>query len=132
MTKKDMRRITQRKPSRKLQNELKQIEIEKLSKIFKDISDDKKELAQSLIEEAAFMKITLDVLKVRIQLDGPTYEFKQGKQEMIIENPAQKSYNTMINRYNSICNSLLNLLPDEVNKTDQVDKLAELLSRRGS
>jgi|SRR5690625_1372797 len=126
------RKITQRKPSRKLQNELKQIEVEKLSNIFNDISADKKELAQSLIEEAAFMKITLDILKVRIQLDGPTYEFKQGKQEMIIENPAQKSYNTMINRYNAICNSLLNLLPNDTTKTDEVDKLAELLARRGS
>lgn len=129
MTKKKERKITQRNPSRKLQNELKEFEIEKWHKIFEGISDDKKELAKSLIDEAAFMKITLDVLKVRIQLDGPTYPFEQGSQKMIVENPAQKSYNTMINRYNAICNSLINLLPDE--KTDKGDdRLAELLARR--
>src|SRR5699024_1742469 len=71
MTENKAQKITQRKPSRKLQNELKEIEITKWNKLFRDISSDKKEVADRLIEEAAFMKITLDILKVRIQLDGP-------------------------------------------------------------
>lgn len=126
------KRINERNPSRRLQDELKEKEIEKLKEMFSGISDDKKKLADNLIEEAAFMKITLDVLKVRIQLDGPTYEFKQGKQQMIVENPAQKSYNTMINRYNAICNSLVNLLPQDAKESNEDDKLVELLSRRAT
>lgn len=129
MSEKKERKITQRKPSRKLQNELKEIEVEKWNKVFAEISDEKKEVAQRLIEEAAFMKITLDILKVRIQLDGPTYDFKQGKQEMIVENPAQKSYNTMINRYTTLCNSLFNLLPKDGPKEED-DGFAEFVSRR--
>ena len=32
---------------------------------------------------------------------------------MFVENPAQKSYNTMINRYTAAYNKLFDLLPDE-------------------
>lgn len=113
MSKENKLVITQRKPSRKLQNELKDIHMKKWSEVLHDVVEDKKEVAKRLIEEIAFMQVTLDILKVRIQLDGPTYEFKQGKQEMIVENPAQKSYNTMINRYTATLNSLINLLPKD-------------------
>lgn len=102
-----------RKPSRKKQDQWISEEIKKWDDVFENISDDKKQVASRLIEQVAFMKITLDILKINIQLDGATYMFKQGKQEMIIENPAQKSYNTMINRYTAACNALFNLLPQE-------------------
>lgn len=122
-----------RKPSRKKQDELIAAEIEKWNEVFKDISDDKKEVASRLIEQAAFMKVTLDILKVNIQLDGATYWFEQGKQKMIVEHPAQKSYNTMINRYTTVCNSLFNLLPKGNEQGDnEDDKLDELLARRNS
>ena len=121
--------MSARKPSRKKQDELIAAEIEKWHEVFKDISSDKKEVARRLIEQAAFMKVTLDILKVNIQLDGATYLFRQGKQEMIIENPAQKSYNTMINRYTTVCNSLFNLLPKEVAQ-EKDDGFEEFLMRR--
>ena len=122
-------RMSLRKPSRKKQEELIAKEIEKWNALFKEISEDKRKVAQRLIEEAAFMKVTLDILKVNIQLDGPTYKFKQGKQEMIIENPAQKSYIQMINRYNTVCNSLFNLLPED-KKKEEDDGFEEFLRRR--
>lgn len=125
--------MSSRKPSRKKQDELIAEEIAKWNEVFAGISDDKKEVASRLIEQAAFMKITLDILKVNIQLDGATYLFEQGKQKMIIEHPAQKSYNTMINRYTTVCNSLFNLLPKgNDSNDDEDDKLAELLNRRAS
>lgn len=93
-------------------------EIESWAGIFDSISDDKKQIATKLINEVAFMKTTLDILKINIQLDGATYLFKNGKQEMIVEHPAQKSYNTMINRYTATCNSIFNLLPKDVTQDD--------------
>ncbi len=48
---------------------------------------------------------------------------------MYVENPSQKSYNTMINRYNATCNSLFNLLP-KGNDGEEDDGLDELLNRR--
>lgn len=110
-----------RKPSRKKQDEVINEEIEKWNEVFLHLEDDKKQVADKLIEQAAFMKVTLSILKVNIQLDGPTYWMKQGKQEMLVENPAQKSYNTMINRYTATCNALFNLLPKD-NSSDADDE----------
>lgn len=118
-----------RKPSRKKQEELIKEEISKWDTVFKDISDDKKQVANRLIEQVAFMKITLDILKINIQLDGATYTFKQGKQEMIIENPAQKSYIAMMNRYTAACNALFNLLPKEIPKEPD-DGFEDFIGRR--
>lgn len=118
-----------RKPTRKKQDELIAEEVEKWNEVFKNISDDKKQVASRLIEQVAFMKITLDILKINIQLDGATYWFEQGKQKMIVEHPAQKSYNTMINRYTAACNALFNLLPKESN-TETDDGFEAFVNRR--
>lgn len=98
----------------KKQDELIAAEIAKLQEIFKDISEDKQKVAKRLIERVAFMTITLEILEDNIKAKGPTYLFKQGNQKMYVENPAQKSYNTMINRYTAAYEKLFNLLPKEV------------------
>jgi hypothetical protein len=103
----------------KKQNELISEETERLQEIFEDISDDKKEVAESLIERVAFMTITLKILEDDIKSKGPTYLFKNGKQEMYVENPSQKSYSTLINRYTAAYGKLFDLLPkDKQNELD--------------
>ncbi|WP_398439064.1 hypothetical protein [Sedimentibacter sp.] len=107
------------KLSKTKQDELIYTEINKMLEQFKEISDDKRKLAMRLIERAAFMTITLQILEDNIKSKGPTYLFEQGAQKMIIENPSQKSYNTMINRYTTIYDKLISLLPkEETNKTE--------------
>ena len=95
------------------QNELIAKETERLHAIFEDISDEKKEVAESLIERVAFMTITLKILEDDIKNKGPTYLFENGKQRMYVENPSQKSYSTMINRYTAAYGKLFDLLPKE-------------------
>ncbi|USK48876.1 hypothetical protein LIT38_20415 [Bacillus sp. CMF12] len=102
------------KLSRKKQDELIAKEIDKWHVIFKDISNEKRNAATRLIERVAFMTITLEILEDEIKLKGPTMKFKNGPQEMIVENPSQKSYNTMVNRYTAACDKLFNLLPKEI------------------
>jgi hypothetical protein len=101
------------KMSRKKQDELIQQEIERFKVIFEFLAEDKKRVAQRLIERVAFMTITLQILEETIKTKGPTYTFVNGSQRMIVENPAQKSYNAMINRYTSAYEKLFNLLPKE-------------------
>jgi hypothetical protein len=101
------------KLSKVKQNELIEKEIEKFNEILKDLTEEKKEVAQRLIERVAFMTITLQILEDTIKTKGPTYLFKNGSQKMMVENPAQKSYNAMINRYTSAYEKLINLLPKE-------------------
>lgn len=101
------------KLSAKKQDELIDEIIEKWNEILSDIDVTKLEAAQNLIEEAAFMQVTLSELKNKIKREGATYVMKNGKQNMRVEHPAQKSYNTMINRYTTACNHLIALLPKD-------------------
>ncbi|WP_246238108.1 hypothetical protein [Alkalicoccus luteus] len=93
-------------------------EISKLQEILSEISEEKQKAAAKLIERVAFMTVTLQILEDDIKRKGPTYKFKQGAQEMIVENPSQKSYNTMINRYTAAYDKLFSLLPKEAPKDD--------------
>jgi hypothetical protein len=117
------------KLSTKKQNEMISKEIEKLEEIFADISEDKLKVARRLIERVAFMTITLQILEDDIKRKGPTYKFEQGKQKMVVENPSQKSYNTMINRYTAACKELFNLLPKEAQQ-EQDDGFDSFIGER--
>jgi hypothetical protein len=105
------------KLSRKKQDELIQKEVDRLNAVFDDLPDNEKEVAKELIERIAFMTIQLEILEDNIKTKGPTYTFQNGKQKMIVENPAQKSYNTMMNRYTAAYKELFNLLK-KINNSD--------------
>lgn len=111
------------------QNDLIAEEKQKLNSLFNEISDDKKKVASRLIDRVAFMTITLQILEDDIKDKGPTYLFENGKQKMFVENPSQKSYNTMINRYTASCKELFNLLPKGKQKDDD-DDFMEFLGER--
>lgn len=104
-------------------------EIADWNRILGELTDEKRAGAHRLIEQAAFMKVTLEELQEQIKRDGPVYHFKNGKQEMLIEHPAQKSYNTMINRYTTAVDKLLGYLPREVAK-EVDDGFANFVSER--
>ncbi|MGE6516647.1 hypothetical protein [Lysinibacillus sphaericus] len=108
------------KISKKMQDELIAAEIKRLENIFVDIPPEKLEVAKRLIERVAFMTITLEILEDEIKTKGPTYLFKNGTQQMIVENPAQKSYNAMINRYTTAYDKLIGLFP-KGESSDEVD-----------
>jgi hypothetical protein len=118
------------KLSTKKQNELIETEREKLSGIFEDISEDKKEVAARLIDRVAFMTITLQILEDDIKKKGPTYLFENGKQVMYVENPSQKSYNTMINRYTASCGKLFDLLGNNDNGEQDDDGFESFVNKR--
>lgn len=88
-------------------------EINRLTNLFKDIDANKRLTAKGLIEEASFMKATLQELKVMIDEHGPIDEMPQGEYSILREHPALKSYNTMVQRYTNIINQLTNLHPKE-------------------
>lgn len=86
----------------------------RLKSILEQISEDKREVAKDLIKELVFMCETLDELKENVKENGAITKFEQGKQKMMIENPAMKSYNTTIQRYGAIYKQLIDLVPKEV------------------
>lgn len=102
-------------------------EIGELSKIFKDIDQERKQFADRLIQQCAFMLTTLSELQETLNEQGSIELFVNGKQEMLREHPAAKTYNTMIKNYNSTIKQLLDMLP-EGNKAEQ-DELLGFLGR---
>ena len=84
-----------------------------LKDILEKIPEDKKTVAGRLADELIFMQATLADIKKQIKEYGTIELFKNGKQEMLRENPALKSYNTTIQRYSALYKQLTDLLPKE-------------------
>ncbi|EEB35739.1 hypothetical protein ANHYDRO_01405 [Anaerococcus hydrogenalis DSM 7454] len=105
-------------------------EINKFRKFIKDLDTEEKRMAMNMVNELAFMKITLEDLKKEVNANGVVTEMPQGEYSITRENPALKSYNTMIQRYNST----LKQLDDYINKispqTDELDTLSQFLQKR--
>ncbi|EQJ93933.1 TPA: hypothetical protein KOB80_003206 [Clostridioides difficile] len=91
-------------------------EINRLNRIFKDVDEKKKKSVEGLIQESAFMRITLEELKENINLFGVIDEMQQGEYSILRESPYVKTYNTMIQRYTTLNDKLLALLPKDTPK----------------
>lgn len=102
-------------------------ELKRLKKIFKNIPEGQRKLVDGLIQNAAFMAATLAELQERINDSGAIIRQVNGNGfETTQENPAQKSYNTMIGKYTAVIDKLSALLPDT--KADGVSKAGESLA----
>ena len=91
-------------------------EMRRLKRIYKTLEGKRKQTAEGLIQEAAFMRATLQELKKLIDEAGPIDEMQQGDYSIIREHPAVRTYNTMIQRYSSVIKQLTALLPKEAPK----------------
>lgn len=96
-------------------------EIEKLNEIFRFLPNDKKELCEGLIQNAAFMKATLIELQEDVNEHGAMISCQSGNGFTTIkDNPAQKAYATMISRYVSIIDQLTSYLPSNKQMSAQL------------
>lgn len=105
-------------------------EIARLNNLFKDIDRNKRLTAKGLIEEAAYMKITLQELKTEIDKHGPIDEMPQGDYSILREHPALKSYNTMVQRYTNIIDKLTSLHPKEEVKKEIDDGFEDFVASK--
>ena len=103
-----------------------QKEKQKLRQIFKEIPEDKKDLVEGLIENAAFMRVTLEILAKDIAENGPVITAVNGNGfEVTRENPAQKSYTSMVQKYSGVIEQLNKMLPST--RASEVAKAGDLL-----
>lgn len=107
-------------------------EIERLNNILKDVEVKKKDTLQGLIVESAFMRATLQDLRKDIDANGVIDEMPQGTYSIIRESPYVKTYNSMIQRYTTINDKIMALLPKEEikEKEKEVDPFEEFLKGR--
>ena len=103
-------------------------EINRIKKLYKDLSRDKVKVVEGLINEAAFMKLTLEELREDLFRNGFTELYENGTQVMNRERPEAKIYSTMIQRYSNVMKQLIDYMPLE-EKEEEQDELMKFLSK---
>lgn len=87
-------------------------EVTKLTNIFKNLSTGTKNSITNLINEAAFMSVSLAELRAIINKKGYIEEYQNGENQKGIKKAAEVDiYNSLIKHYMAIMKQLLDLLP---------------------
>lgn len=101
-------------------------ELKALTKVLADIPDSKKKVASGLIDNAAFMRATLEELRQKVDEDGAVIEATNGNGfEVCRENPALTAYSKILTGYNKTISQLIALLPDS--KTAEATRAGDAL-----
>lgn len=88
-------------------------EITRLKKLFKDIPKDTMNSVLALINNAAFMTVTLEDLQDEINQNGAVAEYKNGENQWgTKKSPEVEIYNTMIKNLASVIKQLTDLVPE--------------------
>ena len=102
-------------------------ELVKIRKIFKDMPKDKLNIVSSLMQNAAFMAVTLEDLQQAINDNGVISTYQNGANQWgTKKSPEAEMYNALIKNYSSIIKQLTDLLPKE-NQNVVNDELVEFL-----
>lgn len=98
---------------------------------FAKVDPARQTVARKYIGELLFMERQLDTLKADIEKNGAVDNFTQGRQSMLRESPAMKSYCTLVQRYGDLQKKLADLLPEKKDsKKDQAgEKLAAFVAK---
>lgn len=102
-------------------------EKKRLEGIYSELEEKKKASAAGLIEEAAFMRVSLQILKDDLRVNGFTEFFSQSDKQDPYERerPQAKIYATMNGNYQKIIKQLSDLLPKDVPKPKVGDDFDE-------
>lgn len=96
-------------------------EIKKLNKLFTGVDLKTKKAVHSLIENTAFMAITLEDLQKEINKNGVVDEYKNGENQYgKKKSPQVEIYGAMIKNHMTAMKQLTDLLPRQ-NKTPEDD-----------
>ena len=104
-------------------------EKKKINKLFAKIDKNKQAVVEKLIDNVAFMSVTLDELKEDIKMYGVKETYMNGSNQFgFKESIESKTYNTMLKNYMNAIKQLIDLLPDEEKKNAGEDLLKFIAS----
>lgn len=104
-------------------------EKKKINKLFVKIDKNKRAVVERLIENVAFMSVTLDELKEDIKMYGVKETYMNGSNQFgFKESIESKTYNTMLKNYMNAIKQLIDLLPEEEKKNAGEDLLKFIAS----
>lgn len=87
-------------------------EVARLKRLYKDMEADTMNKVSSLIENAAFMTVTLKDLQETINKDGAVSKYQNGENQWgTKKSPEVEIYNSMIKNHMGIMKQLTDLMP---------------------
>lgn len=93
-------------------------ELARLSEIYKVLPPNTLAIVMPLLENAAFMKVTLDDLQEVINANGCSDDYQNGANQFGKKASADlQAYNSLIKNYNTVSDRLEKLLPPEQRKS---------------
>lgn len=103
-------------------------EYERLSKLFETVDANQRAMAEPLLQNVAFMAVTLQDLQVAINTEGATDEYRNG-QNQYGEKPSAslQAYNAMVKNYAAVIKALSQLLPKVPNGPDRLRELMNII-----
>lgn len=100
-------------------------ELNKLNELYQDLPENKLKLMSALIQNCAFMKVTLEDLQKIINLEGAVDEYQNGANQFGKKQSANiQAYNSLIKNYTNSIDKLEKMLPAEMKKS-KLDKLID-------
>lgn len=104
-------------------------EQSKLLELFKNAPQNDLMMLMPLIQNASFMKVTLDDLQSAINEKGCAESYKNGENQFGIKQSAElQAYNTTIKNYSAILMKLFAVLPHpEMKEKSLIEEVAELM-----
>lgn len=89
-------------------------EFQRISVFFEDLAEHERSVILPLIQNAAFMRVTLEDLQKIIAEQGPVEAYQNGENQYgMKQSAAMQSYNSLIKNYAAVIKNLFNLLPPE-------------------
>ncbi len=111
-------------------------EKNRLMRIFEKLPPNAAAAAQKLIDNAAFMAVSLQELQNIINVKGYVEEYQNGANQTGIKKSSEVDiYNTMIKNFNTTMKQLFDLLPDGkqgISDLDDNDPLMKFIASGGS
>lgn len=102
-------------------------EVRRLKKIFADLDKNKLQTVQNLIENAAFMSVTLEELQEKINAEGCTCEYQNGANQYgTKKSPEVEIHLAMTKNYTAVIKQLVDLVPPEKKKNSKLEALRNL------
>src|SRR5574344_1009967 len=102
------------------------MEVERLRSLFSSVDETKTQLVDSLIEQAAFMKVELGILQEQIRKHGAVQVSNKGAQR---QTEAAKYYTKLVNSYGTVIKTLNSIMAKNViDDDDEFDLFMEKLN----
>ena len=99
-------------------------EVNRLKKIFKDLDKNMLATVLPLIQNAAFMSVTLDELQEAINRDGCVSEYKNGENQYgMKKSPEVEIHIAMTKNYTVVIKQLAELVPPEKRRDSRLEAL---------